>query len=72
MYTYIYIYIYGVPQIGIPQHGWFMMDFFTKVDDLGVPLFEETSVYDLYIYIYIYINIYHICINDYIFVPIYI
>ena len=31
------------PNIGVPQNGWFIMDNLIKMDDLGVPLFSETS-----------------------------
>ena len=31
------------PKIGVPQNGWFTMKNHIKMDDLGVPLFLETS-----------------------------
>jgi len=33
-----------VPKIGIPQNGWFLIENPIKMDDLGVPLFSETSI----------------------------
>ena len=32
------------PKIGIPQNGWFIMETPIKMDDLGGPLFSETSI----------------------------
>ena len=51
---YIYIYIYGgFHQWGTPIDGWFIMENPITEDDLGVPLFLETTTY---IYIYKYHN----------------
>jgi len=33
------------PTIGIPQNGWFIKQKPAKMDDLGVPLFSETSMW---------------------------
>ena len=41
--------IWVFPKIGIPQNGWFILENPIKMDDLGVPLFSETSIY-IYMY----------------------
>ena len=37
--------IWVFPKIGVPQNGWFIMEKHIKMDNLGVPLFSETSIY---------------------------
>ena len=41
---YLFIAIWVFPKIGIPQNGWFIMENPIKMDDLGAPLFSETSI----------------------------
>ena len=40
------VFLWGFPYMGMPQNGWFMMKHAIKIDKLGVPSFEETSIYD--------------------------
>ena len=37
----------GVLKMGVPQNGWFTLEHAIKMDDLGVPPFQETSTYSI-------------------------
>ena len=48
----------GVSKIGVPQNGWFIKEIPMKLDDLGVSLFLETSIYfDRLEFVIIYANL---------------
>ena len=38
----------GFQKIVVPQNGWFIMEIFITMDDLGVPLFSETPMYSIF------------------------
>jgi len=37
--------IWRFPEMGVPQTRWFIKKNPIKMDDLGIPLFQETSIY---------------------------
>ena len=37
--------IWGFPQIRVPQNGWFIEEILLKIDDLGVPPFQENPIW---------------------------
>ena len=67
VYVNIYIYIiWGFPQMRVSKNGWSIKGNPIRIDDLEVPLFQETIIY-IYIYTihsnihWIYVCIYHSC-----------
>ena len=56
--------------MGVPPNGWLLVENTIEMDDLGVPLFQETSIciyiYMYTYYIYIYVYTYYIYTHHYI------
>ena len=44
LFLYASIWVVSI-NVGTPIAGWFIMDNSIKIDDLGVPIFQETSVW---------------------------
>ena len=39
-----FIFIWSFPNLGVPQNGWFIREHPIEMDNLGVPLFQETFI----------------------------